>query len=78
MHQPGYIQEGQGVSFGYLLLGVYHRRIPGATVREKKKDFNGRMERFEVLKALNMFSNLSQMSTDANTKSERYIGITIH
>jgi len=32
MHQPGYIQEGQGVIFGYLLLGVYYRRIPGATV----------------------------------------------
>jgi hypothetical protein len=32
MHQPGYIQEGQGVIFGYLLLGIYHRRIPGETV----------------------------------------------
>ena len=27
MHQPGYIQEGQGVIFGYLLLGIYYRRI---------------------------------------------------
>jgi hypothetical protein len=35
------------------------------------------MERFEVLKALNMSNNLSQMSTDANTKSERYIGTGI-
>jgi hypothetical protein len=31
MHQPGYIQEGQEVIFGYLLLGIYHRRIPGET-----------------------------------------------
>jgi hypothetical protein len=31
MHQPGYIQEGQGVIFGDLLLGIYHRRIPGET-----------------------------------------------
>jgi hypothetical protein len=34
MHQPGYIQEGQGVIFGYLLLGIYYRRIPGATTVE--------------------------------------------
>jgi hypothetical protein len=32
MNQPGYIQEGQGVIIGYLLLGIYHRRIPGDTV----------------------------------------------
>jgi hypothetical protein len=32
MHQPGYIQEGQEAIFGYLLLGVYYRRIPGATI----------------------------------------------
>jgi hypothetical protein len=32
MHQPGYIQEGQGVIFGYLLLGIYHRRIPDETI----------------------------------------------
>jgi len=32
MHQPGYVQEGQEVIFGYLLLGIYHRRIPGETV----------------------------------------------
>jgi hypothetical protein len=31
MHRPGYVQGGQEVSFGYLLLGVYYRRIPGAT-----------------------------------------------
>jgi hypothetical protein len=31
MHQPGYIQEGQEAIFGYLLLGIYHRRIPGET-----------------------------------------------
>ena len=32
MHQPGYIQEGQEAIFGYLLLGVYYRKSPGATV----------------------------------------------
>jgi hypothetical protein len=32
MHQPGYIQEGQEAIFGDLLLGIYHRRIPGDTV----------------------------------------------
>ncbi len=32
MHQPGYIQERQEVIFGYLLLGIYHRRIRGETV----------------------------------------------
>jgi hypothetical protein len=31
MHQPGYIQEGQGDIIGCLLLGNYHRRIPGDT-----------------------------------------------
>jgi len=31
MHQPGYIQEGQEAIFGDLLLGIYHRRIPGDT-----------------------------------------------
>jgi hypothetical protein len=28
MQRPGYVQGGQR---GYLLLGVYHRRIPGST-----------------------------------------------
>jgi hypothetical protein len=32
MHRPGYVQGGQEVSFGYLLLGVYYRRIPGSTI----------------------------------------------
>jgi hypothetical protein len=32
MHRPGYVQGGQEASFGYLLLGVYYRRIPGATL----------------------------------------------
>jgi hypothetical protein len=32
MHQPGYVQEGQEAIFGYLLLGVYYRRIPGETI----------------------------------------------
>jgi hypothetical protein len=27
-----YIQEGQGVNHGYLLLGVYDRRTPSFTV----------------------------------------------
>jgi hypothetical protein len=31
LHPPGYIQEGQGASYDYLLLGVYHRNSPGAT-----------------------------------------------
>jgi hypothetical protein len=34
MHQPGYVQEGQEAIFGYLLLGVYYRRIPGETIPE--------------------------------------------
>jgi hypothetical protein len=32
MHQPGYVQGGQEASFGYLLLGIYYRRIPGDTI----------------------------------------------
>jgi hypothetical protein len=32
MHRPGYVQGGQEASFGYLLLGVYYRRIPGDTI----------------------------------------------
>ncbi len=32
MHLPGYIQGGQEASYGYLLLGVYHRKTPSATV----------------------------------------------
>jgi hypothetical protein len=31
MHRPGHIQGGQEAKRGYLLLGVYHRRIPGVT-----------------------------------------------
>jgi hypothetical protein len=31
MHWPGYVQGGQEAKRGYLLLGVYHRRIPGST-----------------------------------------------
>jgi hypothetical protein len=31
MHRPGYVQGGQEAKRGYLLLGVYHRRIPGST-----------------------------------------------
>jgi hypothetical protein len=27
MHQPGYIQGGQEVGRGYLLLGIHYRRI---------------------------------------------------
>jgi hypothetical protein len=32
MHRPGYVQGGQEANRGYLLLGIYHRRIPGDTV----------------------------------------------
>jgi hypothetical protein len=31
MHRPGYVQGGQEAKRGYLLLGIYHRRIPGDT-----------------------------------------------
>ncbi len=31
MHGPGHVQGGQEAKRGYLLLGVYHRRIPGST-----------------------------------------------
>jgi hypothetical protein len=27
MHQPGYVQGGQEVSRGYLLLGIHDRKI---------------------------------------------------
>jgi hypothetical protein len=39
MHRPGYVQGGQEVSFGYLLLGVYYRRIPGSTAVKIKCNF---------------------------------------
>jgi hypothetical protein len=29
MHRPGYVQGGQEAKCGYLLLGIYYRRIPG-------------------------------------------------
>jgi hypothetical protein len=32
MHRPGYIQGGQEANCGYLLLGIYYRRIPGDIV----------------------------------------------
>ncbi len=32
MHRPGYVQGGQEATFGYLLLGIYYRRIPGETI----------------------------------------------
>ena len=32
MHRPGHVQGGQEAKRGYLLLGVYHRKIPGETV----------------------------------------------
>jgi hypothetical protein len=35
-----YIQEGQAVNNGYLLLGVYARRAPSCTVREKARKSN--------------------------------------
>ncbi len=42
MHRPGYVQGGQEASFGDLLLGVYYRRIPGATVLENCSTARGR------------------------------------
>ncbi len=42
MHRPGYVQGGQEASFGYLLLGVYYRRIPGDTVLENWSTARGR------------------------------------
>jgi hypothetical protein len=38
MHPPGYIQEGQETIFGYLLLGVYHRKSPGCTLGIHKSE----------------------------------------
>ena len=32
MHRPGYVQGGQEATFGYLLLEIYYRRIPGETL----------------------------------------------
>ena len=32
MHRPGYVQGGQEANCGYLLLGIYYRRIPGDIV----------------------------------------------
>ncbi len=32
MHRPGYVQGGQDAKCGYLLLGIYYRRIPGDTL----------------------------------------------
>ncbi len=43
MHQPGYIQEGQKAIFGYLLLGVYYRKSPGATVLVNCSTTRGRV-----------------------------------
>jgi hypothetical protein len=37
MHRPGYVQGGQEASIGYLLLGVYDRRIPGSTVTNRRR-----------------------------------------
>jgi hypothetical protein len=39
MHRPGHVQGGQEAKRGYLLLGVYHRRIPGFTVVHRKKKY---------------------------------------
>jgi hypothetical protein len=32
MHRPGYVQGGQEAKCGYLLLGIYYRRIPGDSI----------------------------------------------
>jgi hypothetical protein len=37
MHRPGYVQGGQEVGCGYLLLGIHYRRIPGDIEVESKK-----------------------------------------
>jgi hypothetical protein len=39
---PVYIQEGQGVNHGYLLLGVYERRTPSVTVQLNCNTARGR------------------------------------
>ena len=38
MHRPGYVQGGQEANRGYLLLGIYHRRIPGDTGMDPDPD----------------------------------------
>jgi hypothetical protein len=47
MHQPGYVQGGQEASFGYLLLGIYYRRIPGDTITYKTTWSNHQMHLLE-------------------------------
>jgi hypothetical protein len=41
MHRPGYVQGGQEVECGYLLLGIHYRRIPGDIV-DKFSGINNR------------------------------------
>ena len=36
MHRPGYVPGGQEANRGYLLLGIYHRRIPGDSDLQRK------------------------------------------
>jgi hypothetical protein len=49
MHWPGYVQGGQEASFGYLLLGVYNRRIPGDTLVLQLTSFSlGELERRQI------------------------------
>jgi hypothetical protein len=37
MHQPGYIQGGQEVGRGYLLLGIHYRRIREHSTKGMKR-----------------------------------------
>ncbi len=45
MHRPGYVQGGQEAKCGYLLLGIYYRRIPGDILpmflARQRKDVQG-------------------------------------
>ncbi len=42
MHRPGYVQGGQEVGCGYLLLGIHYRRIPGDIVLVNRGAARGR------------------------------------
>ncbi len=43
MHRPGYVQGGQEAKRGYLLLGIYYRRIPGDTGTVSKNCLHERL-----------------------------------
>jgi hypothetical protein len=54
MHRPGYVQGGQEASFGYLLLGVYYRRIPGSTTFICRS--------FKIFKSVNRFYQICEIT----------------